>query len=140
MNNLITGLCLRADHWAQMEEDVISKAPEEACGLVGGIRNQALIVMPITNELHSNVRFRMDPKEEVEAFINIEKQGWEVLAVYHSHPMGIDQPSETDLEELSFPGIIYLIWYHQGEKWHCRGFLMQSRNEAGEVPVTIIDG
>jgi len=139
MNNLITGLCLRADHWAQMEEDVISKAPEEACGLVGGIRNQAMIVIPITNELHSNVRFRMDPKEEVDAFISIEKQGWEVLAVYHSHPMGINQPSETDLEELSFPGIIYLIWYHQDKKWHCRGFLMQSSSEAGEVPVTIID-
>ena len=131
---------MRADHWAQMEEDVISKAPEEACGLVGGIKNQALIVMPITNELHSNVRFRMDPKEEVDAFINIEKQGWEVLAVYHSHPMGIDQPSETDLEELTFPGIIYLIWYHQGKEWHCRGFLMESRNKAGEVPVTFIKG
>lgn len=130
---------MKFDHWVQMRENVGSKAPEEACGLVGGIENQAMIVVPITNELHSNVRFRMDPKEEVEAFINIEKQGWDVLAVYHSHPMGIDRPSATDFKELSFPGIIYLIWYHKGKEWHCRGFQMRSSREAGEVPVIIID-
>jgi hypothetical protein len=52
-------------------------------------------------------------------------------------PHGIDKPSLTDFEELTFPGIIYLIWYTQGTTWHCRGYLMNSEQKPIEVPVII---
>jgi proteasome lid subunit RPN8/RPN11 len=140
MNGLSSGLYLRGDHWAQMEADVSTKAPEEACGMVAGIGNQATIVIPVTNILHDPFRFRMDPQEQIRAFLMVDEKGWEILAVYHSHPKGISKPSETDFEELSFPGIIYLIWYHRDKKWNCRGFLMQSKDTAGEVPVIVSAG
>ncbi len=79
----------------------------------------------------------MDPEEQLKAFLLVEDKGWDILAIYHSHPHGIDKPSATDYDELTFPGIIYLIWYQDAIKWHCRGYLMQPQAGTGEVPVII---
>jgi proteasome lid subunit RPN8/RPN11 len=138
MNLLRLGLSLRQDHWSQMEAHVSEGAPEEACGIVAGEGNTAQLVIPITNILHSPSRFRMDPQEELNAFYSAEEKGFEVLSVYHSHPNGPGEPSPVDFSELSFPGIIYLIWYKQGGQWVCRGFLMNTSQNAIEVPVTIV--
>lgn len=137
MNSLMGGLSLLPGHWTQMEKDVRKKDPEEACGIVIGEGNRAGMVIPITNILHSPTRFRMDPQEELNAFYTAEKSGLEVLAVYHSHPHGPGVPSEIDFKELSFPGIIYLIWYPEMDNWSCKGFIMKSQYDAEEVPVLI---
>lgn len=137
MNELSSGILISPDHWAQMEAHVSSKVPEEACGLVAGKGNQAESVFPITNILHEKFRFRMEPEEQLKAFLQIEQKGWEVLAIYHSHPQGIAHPSATDYQELTFPGIIYLIWYRESNQWYCRGYLMNSTTEASEIQVTI---
>ena len=139
MNNLSKGICLEREHWARMETDVSIKAPEEACGIVIGEGNHSRLVIPVTNILHSQSRFRMEPKEQLKAFLLAEEKRMDIIAVYHSHPNGIDKPSTTDLEELTFPGIIYLIWFIQAKKWNCRGFLMKPRMVAIEVPVLITE-
>ncbi len=105
--------------------------------MVAGQLNHARLVIPVTNILHDPYRFRMDPQEELQAFLLTEEKGWEVLAVYHSHPRGISRPSPTDQTDLTFPGIIYLIWYQQSGAWNCRGYLMQSQTSQVEVPVII---
>lgn len=140
MNVLANGIYLYPEHWAQMEADVRVRMSEEACGIVTGKGNHSRLVIPVTNILHSPFRFRMEPKEQLSAFLLAEEKNLEVIAVYHSHPHGIDQPSITDLEELTFPGIIYLIWYIQLSEWHCRGYLMESSLEINEVPVIISSG
>jgi proteasome lid subunit RPN8/RPN11 len=137
MNDLPAGIYITPDHWVQMEADVSAKAPEEACGFVVGEGYHSRMVIPVTNILHNAYRFRMDPEEELKVFILVEERGWEILAVYHSHPHGINHPSATDYDELTFPGIIYLIWYHIANKWHCRGYIMQAQTGTGEVPVII---
>jgi len=140
MNNLPNRLYLHPTHRAEMEADVSAKVPEEACGIVAGKGNHSHLVIPVTNMLHSEFRFRMDPKEELNAFLLTEEKDLEILAIYHSHPQGIDKPSVTDLEEVTFLGIIYLIWYVQDNKWECRGYLMKSQIEYDEVPVIISEG
>jgi proteasome lid subunit RPN8/RPN11 len=137
MNILRSGLILAPDHWAQMEADVASRLNEEACGLVAGIDNQSKTVISVTNILHAPHRFRMDPQEELNAFWLAEQNGWDILAIYHSHPHGIWNPSPTDLAELTFPEVIYLIWYQEDVTWHCRGYLMHTYLDPEEVPVTI---
>ena len=139
MNNLPNCLYLHPTHRADMEADVSAKAPEEACGIVAGKGNHSHLVVPVTNMLHSEFRFRMDPEEELRAFLLVEDKGLEILAIYHSHPQGINKPSATDLEEVTFLGIIYLIWYMQDNKWECRGYLMKSQIEYDEVPVIITE-
>ena len=140
MNILSMGLYLHPQHWAQMEADVRLKTPEEACGFVAGEGNRARLVIPVTNILHSPFRFRMEPQEQLSAFLLAEDKGLDILAVYHSHPQGIYQPSVTDREELTYPDIIYLIWFEQGTHWQCLGYLLDSKREIREVSVTISDG
>lgn len=137
MNVLSSGIYLIPEQWNFMVADVISKSPEEACGFVAGEGNQSRLIIPITNMLHDTFRFRMDPEEELNAFTSVEDKGLEILAVYHSHPHGIDHPSATDIDQLTFPGIVYLIWYQIASEWACRGYLMQGGSDGIEIPVTI---
>ncbi|NJD60426.1 MAG: hypothetical protein C3F13_08160 [Anaerolineales bacterium] len=137
MNPSFSGIILSPSHWAQLLEDVKSRLSEEACGFVLGEHNQARMIIPVENVLHDPYRFRMDPQEELEAFLLAEKQQWDVLAVYHSHPQGISQPSATDTAELTFPGIVYLILYQFSNHWQCRAFLMESGASVSEVPFII---
>ena len=137
MNSLLKGLYLNISHWKQMEDDVKAKAPEEACGIILGEGNHSQMVIPITNILHSPTQFRMEPKEQLEAFLLAEEKNLEILAIYHSHPQGIDKPSLTDLDELTYPEIIYLIWYSIDSEWCCRGYLMSHQRQAIEMPVII---
>jgi proteasome lid subunit RPN8/RPN11 len=120
-----------------MKDHVASIAPEEACGLVAGEGNQAQIIFPITNILHDRFRFRMAPEEQLDAFIQAEAEGLEIIAIYHSHPHGIDHPSTTDVAELTFPGIVYIIWYQSDVEWQCCAYLMQIEAEINELPVII---
>jgi len=123
-----------------MEADVISRAGEEACGFVLGEGNASRMVIPVTNIYHDPFKFRMEPKEELRAFVLAEEKGWEILAIYHSHPHGISKPSSSDFDELTLPGTIYLIWYQAAGQWKCRGYLMQAQSGADEVTISIFDG
>ncbi len=137
MSAMSSGIQLSADQWAQMEADVTARHGEEACGFILGKDDHSELVIPVTNSLHDPFRFRMDPEEELKAFLLAESKGWDILAVYHSHPYGISTPSASDLQELTLPGIIYLIWYQAGHEWTCRGFLMQPDRVAIEVHINL---
>lgn len=120
-----------------MEADVRTRAGEEACGFVAGEGQYSRLVLPVANSLHSPTRFRMQPDDELRAFLLMEEKGLELLAVYHSHPHGISEPSLTDHAELTIPGAVYLIWYEAEGKWNCRGFLMNSQSGAYEIPLIV---
>lgn len=137
MNSIQSGLMISSRHWALMEADVAARSAEEACGLVLGEGSESKLIIPVTNILHDAHRFRMDPHEELDAFVLAEKNEWEIIAIYHSHPYGINHPSSTDYHELTFPGTVYLIWYQHANEWQCRGYLMQSAAESVEIPLVI---
>jgi proteasome lid subunit RPN8/RPN11 len=108
--------------YIQMLEHVQSTAPEEACGLVAGIDNLATKVYSVSNELHSPTRFRMDSGEQIRLCLEMERQGLDLLAIYHSHPKGPGHPSVTDQAEFAYPGVITLIWYPSATGWECRAY------------------
>lgn len=131
------GIRMSTIHWAEMQADVAARAPEEACGFVIGMGDRVELIVPVTNILHDPFRFRMDPQEELNGFLLAEKTGKEIIAVYHSHPVGIDHPSASDVAELTFPGILYLIWFQAASEWQCKAYIMQNRAKPTEVPVII---
>lgn len=118
--------------------EVSRHLPEEACGLVAGSENRSLQVYPVENALHSPVRFRMNPEQQLEGLLEIEKQGWNLTAIYHSHPAGPPLPSPTDIVELAYPESIYLIWSRLKEQWSCRGFYIQD-GQPTEVIIQLFD-
>ena len=123
-------LTLTERHWTQMWRHVSARLPEEACGLLAGVGERVTAVYPVTNELHSRVRFLMEAQEQINAFIDIERRGWDILAIYHSHPTGPDRPSPTDLAEFAYPGCIYLIWSYQpgaGPPWICKAYTIEGQ-------------
>jgi proteasome lid subunit RPN8/RPN11 len=133
-------LRLSSELLKQMRDEVIAKAPEEACGLLAGLAGQggyqALEAIPVTNSLHSRYRYRMDPQEQLQALMHIEARGWELVATYHSHPNGPDQPSPSDIAEAYYPESVYLIWSKRTDEWVCRGYLIQN-GQVERVPLRI---
>jgi len=132
-----SGLWLPAHLWEQMREDVQARLPQEACGLVGGLQRRALQVFPVANALNSPVRYRMAPEEQIRIFLSLEKLGWDLLAIYHSHPAGPDHPSPTDLADAAYPESVYLIWFPQEGEWTCRGFLIQD-GQYIDIPIRFV--
>lgn len=118
-------LRLTREQWEQMRLAVIRLAPEEACGVLLGNAERVVEIIPVTNILHSPVRFRMDPREQLNAFARMDELGLELIAIYHSHPAGPANPSATDIAQAYYPDAIQLIWYPSGSEWKCRGFLIR---------------
>lgn len=118
---------LSQDLWHEMLAHVLACLPEEACGLVGSTQNgvsgnapasftvdasgalSAAVVLPIENELHSPDHFRMAPAAQLKAFYWLEEHGLDLSAIFHFHPRGPHHPSETDLTEFAYPGVLMLI-------------------------------
>lgn len=113
---------------AEMRAHVHACLPEEACGLLGGrfdgTKATVKVVIPVENVLHSPVRFRMDPREQLQAFNRLDDLGLELVGIFHSHPTGPDAPSATDLAEFYYPGVAFLIWSPGAEGWQLRAFLI----------------
>lgn len=126
----------------EMQVQVEHKVPQEACGLIGGTihGNQyySQAIYPVTNLLHSNVRYRMEPREQLAAFEAIDAQGWQLVGIYHSHPAGPEQPSQTDIAEAYYPEAVYLIWSRQAGLWECRGYSIQG-GRVDSVPLEVFN-
>jgi proteasome lid subunit RPN8/RPN11 len=128
---------LRQQDWIRMREHILSCLPEEACGLLGGIGEQVHLVVPITNRDRRPSRYRMDPQEQVRAMLRMEDLGFQILGIYHSHPLGPSHPSGADTKEVTYPEAAYLIWSPQEEGWRCRAFDL-SFEPVREIPISIL--
>ncbi len=138
MGDVTRRLGLRREDWNQMQEHVQQALPEEACGLVGGEKNISKVVYTVLNGLKSPVRFQMDAHEQVQALLRIEEKGLDLLAIYHSHPTGPAHPSQTDLNEFAYPGVLYLIWHLQDGEWNCHAFSLGG-GIFTEIPFTVLE-
>ena len=114
--NTPTILKLSDSHYKSIKNHIDSAPELEVCGLVGGVWQPydrialAREVVAAKNiDSHPAIRFTMEPQELLNALLNFEKQGWEVVGIYHSHPHGEAQPSATDIAEALYPDAVYLI-------------------------------
>lgn len=135
---MIAQLFLNKDQYQTIIEHVNSRLPEEACGLIGGRENEALLAIPVENELHSKVRFRMEPQAQLAALVKIENSGMDLIAIFHSHPMGPIGVSPTDIAEFSYPGTVSVILSPVGEGWQIHCYWIENR-KVDEVTI-VIDG
>ena len=84
--------------------------PNECCGMVGGVDGEASVVIPVVNSAASPLRFEMDPQGQYDALMAIERDGMELLAIYHSHTKSAAYPSQTDVNQaVSWPDAIWVI-------------------------------
>lgn len=138
MDRMNSKLYLHDEHWNLMRLDILDRMSEEACGIVAGIEETSCAVFPVTNILHSAVRFRMAPEEQLDVFNQIEDQDLQLLAIYHSHLKGPDRPSPIDIAEAYYPELINLIWSNITGEWNCRGFIIDE-GQVTPVPVARLE-
>lgn len=110
--------------------------PEEGCGLMGGVDFRVACVIPVSNAAHRRDRFRMDPREQVDGLVSLETGGLELVAIYHSHPVGPSGPSATDLNDAAYPDAAYLVFSSPDQGWPARAFRIV-QGEAHEIDIRI---
>lgn len=108
-------------------EHLAACLPEEGCGLLAGRDGLCSLVFLVENELRSTVAFRMNPQEQLQAFLRMEDDELELLAIFHSHPRGPQTPSPTDLAEYAYPDAVTIIAVPVTGEWTLRGFRMDGR-------------
>lgn len=71
--------------------------PNECCGIVAGEQGHVLKVYRMTNVEASPFRFSMDPREVAQVDQEAGGNGWDLMAIYHSHTRSEAFPSDTDI-------------------------------------------
>ena len=94
----------------QMLQHLQAEYPLEGCGLLAGDEmGRVTAVYPIRNILQSPTNYEMDPQQQIQAFLDIEANGWQMAAIFHSHPQGPDHPSPTDIALAFYPEVSNII-------------------------------
>lgn len=120
--------------WEQIQIHLDSNLPEEACGLVGGVKLPGLpewrahTVYPVENILHSPSRYRMDGRRQLAAFEQMDQADEDLIAIFHSHPNGPGFPSPADISEAYYPEAIQIVCFRIGSDWRCRGYQLFTSN------------
>jgi len=84
--------------------------PEEACGILAGKDGQVEKVYPTKNVSPTPYTcYFIDPQEQFKIFKELEKENWEILAIYHSHTHTQAYPSATDCKLAVYSDVSYLI-------------------------------
>jgi proteasome lid subunit RPN8/RPN11 len=100
----------------RIQDHAASIYPEECCGFLIGPWNDGGPATVVGAEPVENVRgelrerrYRISPDDLRTAEVGAEALGHDVIGFYHSHPDHPARPSDTDLEEATFPGYAYVI-------------------------------
>lgn len=109
-------------------------APNEACGLLGGVSTPEPTVLESIRTPNvarpPSRRFEIDPEALLAGRETIAEAGYELLGFYHSHPDSPAEPSATDLELARWDDTYMLIvslsgaapslgaWEFVGETFH----------------------
>lgn len=93
----------------EMVEHGLAAFPNESCGLLAGKEGRPVKFFAMTNQDASPVSYRLDPKEQLKVFDEIDDEGWDLLGIFHTHTHSEAYPSETDLRQAFYPEALYLV-------------------------------
>jgi [CysO sulfur-carrier protein]-S-L-cysteine hydrolase len=93
----------------EIVEQALREFPNEACGVIAAEAGVPVKVFAMTNADASPVTYRLDGKEQLTVFDEIDERGWDLWAIYHSHTHTEAYPSETDRRLAFYPESRYLV-------------------------------
>ncbi|MCH8051244.1 MAG: M67 family metallopeptidase [Chloroflexi bacterium] len=128
-------LPLSDDVREQMIAHAREQFPKECCGMLAGVDGKTVKVVRATNSEDSEFRYRVDDRELLRFLHDIDDNGWDFLAVYHSHTRSEAYPSPTDVRlATNWPDPYYvLVSLEDQENPVVRAFRITD-GEISEVP------
>jgi proteasome lid subunit RPN8/RPN11 len=90
---------------AHAQED----APNECCGIIAGEDGRAVKLFRAKNAEASPYRYNVEPKDLFRIYRECEANGWDFLAIYHSHTASEAYPSPTDVRLAFWPEAYYIL-------------------------------
>lgn len=127
----------------QLLDEIIAharaEAPIECCGMVASRDGAAVRVYRATNAAASPLRYEIDGAEQYRIQMEIEEQGLELGAIYHSHTRSAPYPSQTDVNLAFYPSSVYIIVGVTSAEADVRAYLIPSRDRIEEVELEVVD-
>jgi proteasome lid subunit RPN8/RPN11 len=112
--------------YEELLEHAREEAPNECCGLIGGVNGEARTVYRARNAEASPLRYNLDPQDQFRIMTEMEEKGEELSAIYHSHTASAAYPSQTDINLAAYPDALYLIVSLAEDEEPLRGFKIQN--------------
>ncbi len=107
-------LILERKIFNELVEHVKSEEPYEACGILVGkrIRDKRYVkkIYKARNVSENPmISYKIDLETLRRAIVESEKEGYEIIGFYHSHPPKLKKPSLIDVSKASWHGASYVI-------------------------------
>ena len=128
----------------RLEEHARLWLPKEGCGLLlGQVRGAVIDVVEVA--FSGNVTagdptktFEIDPTLIIRLQKEARAGGLQIVGVWHSHPSGVAQPSDTDKARSTVPGWIWIITGLQADTCTTNAFLVSENDPELFLPLVDI--
>jgi proteasome lid subunit RPN8/RPN11 len=99
------------DVYLQMVAHCITGLPDEACGIIAGDPATGTIarLYPTRNAAASARVYSVDSRDLLDADRDAERNGTQLIGVFHSHTHTDAYPSPTDVDQAPDPGWHYVV-------------------------------
>ncbi|MGK2954575.1 MAG: Mov34/MPN/PAD-1 family protein [Solirubrobacterales bacterium] len=123
----------------EMIEHSLADDPNECCGLIGGVGDEAKSLHRAKNKAASPLRYEIDSKEQLQIYKAILEAGEDIVAIYHSHTRTAPIPSQTDINLANgWPDPVYfIVSLEDKENPSLKGFRIQG-NSVEDVDFQIV--
>lgn len=96
-----------------IQDELLKHSPDEACGALIGYLAAGKIkvkkVMPVKNSRPSDRSFELDATEHYKAWDLAEKEGMDIVGIYHTHPHSRAAPSLWDKKTMEIYPTLWII-------------------------------
>jgi proteasome lid subunit RPN8/RPN11 len=109
MKKALPDLEIPADLLSRVVEHARREYPLESCGILAGKDGKIVKVYSLENTAKSSSSYLMASEEQLRVFREVEEEGLELSAIYHSHPHSPAFPSQRDVDFAFYPDSLILI-------------------------------
>jgi len=109
MKKILLDLEIPESLWSRVVEHARREYPLESCGILAGKNGKITRVYSMKNTEKSSSSYLMAPEEQLKVFREVEEEGLELSAIYHSHPHSQAFPSQRDVDLAFYPDSLILI-------------------------------
>lgn len=93
----------------EIVEQGLREFPNESCGVIAAKEGIPVKAFAMKNADASPVSYRLDPKQQLHVFNEMDDEGWDLFGIYHSHTHSEAYPSETDRRQAFYPESLYMV-------------------------------